>query len=95
MSGPDANLCMKGAWHQDYATVVDHPLTNGDPGAILLVTSNYGLASAMHAGPAKAPYAVYYDDCGQCGFGERWVIYATDGTTLNDGQMFNVMVIVP
>jgi hypothetical protein len=94
-TGDDANLCTKGSWPQYYSTVVDHPLANGNPNAILFVTPNYGLASSLHAGPAHAPYGVYYDDRNQCGFGDRWVIYAYDATTLNDGQMFNVLVIVP
>jgi hypothetical protein len=39
---------------------------------------------------------VYYDDLDQCGFGAgKWVIYAYDGTYLNDGQMFNVLVVIP
>jgi hypothetical protein len=95
MTGDDANLCTKGTWHQYYSTVVDHPLANGNPNAVLFVTPNYGLASSEHVGPAHAPYGVYYDDRNQCGFGDRWIIYAYDGTTLNDGQMFNVLVVVP
>jgi hypothetical protein len=95
-SGSDANLCTKGTWDQYYSTVIDHPLTNGNQDAILFVTPNYGLASSEHVGPAQAPYGVYYDDRNQCGFGaDRWVIYAFDSTTLNDGQMFNVLVVLP
>jgi hypothetical protein len=94
-SGSDANLCTEGSWHQDYSTVIDHPMTNDNQNAILFVTPNYGLASSAHDGPAHAPYGVYYDDQNQCGFGNRWVIYAYDGTTLNDGQMFNVLVVIP
>lgn len=94
-TGSDANLCTKGSWEQDYSTVIDHPMTNDNQDAILFVTPNYGLASSEHVGPAHAPYGVYYDDRNQCGFGNRWVIYAYDGTTLNDGQMFNVLVVIP
>jgi hypothetical protein len=94
-TGDDANLCTRGYWLQYYSTVVDHPLTNGNPNAILFVTPNYGLASSEHVGPAHAPYGVYFDDRNQCGFGDRWIIYAYDGTILNDGQMFNVLVVVP
>ena len=95
-TGINANLCTKGSWHQDYSTVIDHPMTNGNPGAILFITSNYGLASSWHTGPAHAPYGVYYDDQNQCGYGtDKWVIYATDTTELNNGQLFNVLVVVP
>jgi hypothetical protein len=90
------NLCIKGLWQQYYSTVIDHPLLNGNPGAMLFVTPNYGLASSDHVGPAPDPYAVYYDDRNQCGFGaDKWVIYNWAGTTLNDGQLFNVMVVLP
>jgi hypothetical protein len=61
-TGGDANLCSKGSWSQYYATVGDHPLTNNNYNAILFITSNYGLASSSHVGPAQAPYGVYYDD---------------------------------
>lgn len=94
-TGSDANLCNQGFWDQYYSTVIDHPLTNDNQNAILFVTPNYGLASSEHVGPAHAPYGVYYDDRNQCGFGNRWVIFAYDGTTLNDGQMFNVLVVIP
>lgn len=93
-TGAGANICS--AYGQYYSTVVDHPLINGNPDAILIVTPNYGLASSFHVGPAKGPYAVYYDDHNQCGFGDdKWVIYNNDSTTLNDGQVFNVLVVVP
>jgi hypothetical protein len=90
------NRCRKGTFVQNYSTVVDHPLTNGNQDALLFITPNYGLASSQHAGPANAAYGVYYDDRDQCGFGaDKWVIYAYDGTSLNNGQMFNVLVVVP
>jgi hypothetical protein len=93
---PGGNLCIKGSWQQYYSTVIDHPLLNGNPDAILFVTPNYGLASSGHIGPASDPYAVYYDDIDQCGFGVgKWVVYNWAGTTLNDGQLFNVMVVLP
>jgi hypothetical protein len=95
-TGLEGNLCTEGSWEQDYSTVIDHPLLNGNPDAIVFITLNYGLASSGHMGPAQGLYGVYYDDIDQCGFGAgRWVIYNVEATALKNYQMFNVMVVLP
>lgn len=96
-SDPGGNLCIKGSYVQYYSTVIDHSQLNGNPDAILFVTPNYGLASSGHMGPATEPYGVYYDNIDQCGFGAgKWVIYNyASPTALNNGQLFNVMMVLP
>ncbi len=92
VAGTGGNICVL-----NYQTVIDHPLTNGDPNAILIVTPNYGNASNGVA-PPREPVGVFYDDINQCGFGVgHWVIYNLSAANppLVNGQMFNVMVIKP
>ena len=65
------NLCAI----QDYSTVIDNKIINGVPGAMLIVTPNYGPKSTGTA-PAFGIPAVYYDSLNECGKGAgRWVIY--------------------
>jgi hypothetical protein len=78
-------------------TAINHPLANGDPNAVLLVTPNYGNGSG--AGPVpRNPVAVYYEDSGGggCPTG-RWVIYdvTTSPLPFTDTMRFNVMIIKP
>jgi hypothetical protein len=91
-TGAGGNICAT----RPYASVVDHPQANGDPGAILLVTPNYGPASAGTA-PPRDPVGVFYDDTNSCGSGPQWVIYSLGASLapLVDGQMFNVLVVKP
>ncbi|MBK8049860.1 MAG: hypothetical protein IPK16_23790 [Anaerolineales bacterium] len=68
-------------------TIIDHPMTNGDPNAILLVTQNYspgGVPSVYN------PHAtgVWYD-------GAKWVIVNLYYETMPVGAAFNVMVVKP
>jgi hypothetical protein len=94
-TGAGGNICAV----QNYATVLDHALINGQPGAILIITANYGPVSVGDI--ARQPYGVYYDDINQCGFGaDRWVIYGygvepDPAIALVDNQLFNVMVVLP
>lgn len=62
-------------------TVIDHPLCNGDPDAILIVTPRY---TPRLVGGATS-FAVWYS-------GERWRIRADP---MDPGDRFNVMVIKP
>jgi len=91
-TGAGGNICPT----RPYASVVDNPQANGDPGAILLVTPNYGPTSAGTA-PPRDPVGVFYDDTNSCGFGAKWVIYGLGAslTPLVDDQMFNVLVVKP
>jgi hypothetical protein len=69
-----------------HITTIDHPLANGDPNAILLVTHNYS------ADISATPYepntvGVWYD-------GSRWTIYHENtGVAMPVGRAFNVLII--
>lgn len=91
-TGAGGNICGS----RPYATVVDNPNTNGNAGAILIVTPNYGTVSGGTA-PPVGPMGVFYDDTNSCGFGARWVIYnvTTSLTPLVNNQLFNVLVVRP
>lgn len=86
-----------------YATVVDHPLTNGNPYAVLIVTPSYGTVggappygSRPVAGPAKDIPAVLYDDANWCGYGAgKWVIYTLNAASLVVDSLYNVLVVRP
>jgi hypothetical protein len=94
-TGAGGNICSA----QNYATVIDHPLLNSKPNAILIITPNYGTVSSGTL--VRQPYGVYYDDTNQCGFGAgRWVIYGygvypDPALELSNNQLFNVMVVLP
>jgi hypothetical protein len=60
-------------------TIIDNPLTNDDPNAILIITL---------VGNLNAPIGVFYDDPGG-----RWRISRTDGGAMPNGTKFNVLVI--
>jgi hypothetical protein len=60
-------------------TIIDNPLTNGEPTAILIITS---------VGTLNAPIGVLYDNPNN-----RWRILRTDGTAMPAGAKFNVLVI--
>ena len=71
-----------------HITTIDHPLANGDPNAILLVTHNFS------ADTAATPYepnsvGVWYD-------GSHWTIYHENtSAAMPVGRAFNVMIIKP
>jgi hypothetical protein len=71
-------------------TIIDHPLTNGDPFAILIITSaaNYGNPGAYVIDPN--PIGVYYNPSLS-----KWVIYNINGSAMLAGQQFNVLVVKP
>ncbi len=75
--------------------VIDHPLTNGDPGAILLITP---VSSGTSGAPFVNPIAVIAEyaastGCGGGTAGNKWTIFQ-NGTFTNN-QAWNVMVIKP
>jgi hypothetical protein len=81
-------------------TAIDHPLTNGKPDAILVITPNFGTNSAANGGGNPVfgnPVAVYYEDTGLGGCpAGKWVIYGISGAgVLLANQKFNVLVINP
>lgn len=91
VTGGAGNLCAI----QPYASVIDHPLTNGCSDTILIVRPNYG-ANDTGVAPAPGGYAVYYDATDQCGKGAgKWVIYNLDATALTNNSRVNVLVVNP
>ena len=84
-------------------TAIDHPLTNNNPAAILVVTPSAGdIAAATQLG-YKFPVAVYYESRAPqaavfCPQG-RWVIHNAQYQTVNVPMVtehkFNVFVINP
>jgi hypothetical protein len=77
-------------------TAIDHPLANGKPDAILVVTPSLGALSAGAPGYNK-PVFVFYDDTGSgfCPVG-CWVIANPNGDQdMVAGMKFNVLVLNP
>ena len=67
----------------DYTTI-DNPLTNGNPGAILIVTPNWnpgGVGGTYN----NHPIGVYY-------FGGKWTIFNQDLAPIPVGAAFNVII---
>ncbi len=80
-------------------TAIDHPLTNGKPNAILVVTANIGVRTQNIPFYAK-PVDVMYDDDGGSGCTVsstgRWMIVNPNGDqNMVAGMKFNVFVINP
>ena len=66
-------------------TVIDNPLTNGDPGAILRVTQN--------ANPAGGPWILNHHVVGVWYNGSKWAIFNQDLAAMTQGAFFNVTVL--
>lgn len=66
-------------------TTIDHPLTNGNPNALLLVTPNWnpgGLGGTYN----NHPIGVWYT-------GSQWAIFNQDRASVPPGAAFNVLVL--
>lgn len=92
--GPTNNRCNPATDR----TAIDHPLLNGNPNAIIVVTPNYGPVSTGVA-PPRNPYGVYYQDVATaagCPVG-RWVLYdlTVSPQPLVTGQRFNLWFVLP
>jgi hypothetical protein len=83
----DTNTCDY-AGGTDNAVILDNANANGAASAFLFVTYD----STGNASPQTSTYAVAYDVGGDC-TDDRWIIFLTDTTTLDDGDAFNVLVI--
>jgi len=68
-------------------TTIDHPLCNGDPNAMLIVTPNWnpGGSGGVYN---NHPIGVYY-------FSSRWAIFNQDLAAIPTNSAFNVMVVKP
>ncbi|MEO8135007.1 MAG: hypothetical protein ABI831_13620 [Betaproteobacteria bacterium] len=72
-------------------TTIDHPLTNGDPNAILIVTPNWnpgGLGGTYN----NHPIGVYYEDFAAV---KKWRIFNQDLVAMPVNAAFNVLVVKP
>ena len=74
-----------GANISGHITTIDHPLCNGDPNAILIVTHNYNASGQYET----HPFGTWYNGSA------RWTIYHEDIAAMPTNQAFNVMVIKP
>lgn len=70
-------------------TLIDHPLTNGDPNAILIVTQNF--SSSVIAGATNNPHPVGVQ---YLSASSKWVIYNVDLAAMPKAA-FNVLVVKP
>jgi len=71
-----------------HITTLYHPLTDGDPNAILIVTHNYTADTAGNRYETE-PVGLWYN-------GSRWTIYHENtGVAMPIGRAFNVLVIKP
>ena len=78
-----ANIAASGVAH---ATVIDHPLTNGNPSAILIVTPNYN-PDNVGGTYDNHPIGVWYN----AGTG-TWRIFNQDLAAMPVGAAFNVII---
>ncbi len=65
-----------------HITTINHPFTNNDPNARLLITPNWGTAGPFH----KHPIGVWYS-------GGKWKIYNEDIKPMPRNAKFNVLVL--
>jgi hypothetical protein len=89
-TGAGGNICPS----LPNTTVIDHPLTNDDPNAILIITVNAGTMGSVIA-PANPQIVVSFDTNNMCGFGPRWLIANLSYNPMLDGAKFNVLVVKP
>lgn len=75
-----------------FITYIDHPNTNNNPNAILIVTPRYpgGLGGPDFAAPIGVFYDNFFNNT------NKWAIYYLDlGSEMEPGLQFNVLVIQP
>lgn len=65
-------------------THIDHPLTNLDPTAMLVVTHEYAAGAAAYIGAV----GIYYDNTQG-----KWAIFREDTVAMPTGMIFNVFVV--
>ncbi len=73
-----------------YTIHLDNPLTNGNPGAILIVTHNLAASNDV-----QFPYPVGVDYGTTASGNSIWFIYREDLQNIPIGTAFNVLVITP
>jgi hypothetical protein len=97
-TGVSGNTCSGGSGIANSRTAINHPLLNGNPNAVIVMTPNYG-PSASGVAPPRNPLAIYYNNSGADGncAANRWVIYdvTTTPASLNNGAKFNIWFVLP
>jgi hypothetical protein len=68
-----------------HSTIIDYPLTNSNPNAIIFVTQNFDPGNVGENVGDNRPIGVFYD-------GSKWRIYNEDGSAMPVGAAFNVFV---
>ena len=71
-----------------HTTVLDYPLTNGNPNAVLFVTPNFAPGGVCGCVYQDHPIGVLYD-------GTNWRVFNQDGAAMPVGAAFNVFVATP
>jgi hypothetical protein len=74
-----------------YATIINNPLCNGNPNAILIVTHVFNGAGG--AGTENHVFGVGYG--ASIGVANQWCIYNADLDSMDVGDTFNVLIILP
>jgi hypothetical protein len=96
-TGASGNTCSGGSGVANSRTAINHPLLNGNPNAVIVMTPNYG-TTASGVAPPRNPLGVYYNSGadGNCA-ANRWVIYdlTTSPAPLNLGAKFNLWFVLP
>ncbi len=69
-------------------TYLNNPLTDSDPGALVILTHNWSADTNSVTKYNTTPVGVYYS-------GGRWAIFNEDSSPMGLGRAFNVMVIKP
>jgi hypothetical protein len=73
-------------------TILDHPITNGDPSAILIVTRRVSLIAEPADRAAAVVVGVESFGVGYNAQAEKWMIGQPSGQTIAVGAAFNVLV---
>ncbi len=68
-----------------HVTYIDHPLTNGNANAIVIVTPNWNPGNAASGVYDNHPIGVYYT-------GSQWAIFNQDGAAMPVNAAFNVLI---
>ena len=91
-----ANQCVLVTGANPEISVLNDPLANGNPNAIILVTLNDGTASELGTLTIAGPITVVYDDLGTCGTSNRWLLVNRDKSDLvSAGQRLNIFIWAP
>jgi hypothetical protein len=73
-------------------TVIDHPMTNNDPNAILIVTRRERLFFSQHDDNLTAPPPAESFSVAYSSRAAKWLIVQPNGSSVSLGSAFNVLV---